>query len=95
MIETSFRSIATGVGIAPVPVIGVMRHVEIKIGNLLLSPHIRVIEHHRYFIIIGLDLLRKHQACIDLKKNVLIIGDEEVPFLDKADIPNEAYRPQE
>merc|ERR1719378_365300 len=39
--------------------------------------------------IIGLDMLKKHQCTIDLKKNVLVIGTTgtETPFLPEAELP--------
>ena len=41
--------------------------------------------------IFGLDMLKRHQCVIDLKKNVLKIGTtgEEIPFLGEGDIPKQ------
>ncbi|KAK9478711.1 hypothetical protein V1514DRAFT_50379 [Lipomyces japonicus] len=35
-------------------------------------------------------VLKRHQASIDLKRNVLVMGEEEVPFLGDADLPAQA-----
>ena len=37
-----------------------------------------------------MDNLKRHQACIDLRQNVLRIGTEVTPFLAEADIPGHA-----
>ena len=38
-------------------------------------------------LLFGLDVLKRHQACIDLRKNCLIINDEEIPFLSEHELP--------
>ncbi|KAI8805630.1 hypothetical protein BJ742DRAFT_398539 [Cladochytrium replicatum] len=35
-------------------------------------------------------MLKRHQACIDLKNNLLRIGDEVIPFLPEHELPERA-----
>ena len=37
-------------------------------------------------LILGLDLLLRHRACIDLDKHVLRIGQDEIPFLSEGEL---------
>ena len=46
-------------------------------------------------LLFGLDMLKRHQACIDLEKNVLRIQGREVRFLAEHELPNKARQVEE
>lgn len=63
-----------------------------QIGKHMLSTPIDVLEDERVEILLGLNFLRPNAAVIDLKRNVLIIGDTEIPFLDDVEFKRELKR---
>lgn len=87
MIKKS-RTTATGLGTIKVTYYGRIHLLDIKIGNHVLPSGLQILEEGDDKLLIGIDVLKRSQACIDFKKDVLIIHGEEVPFLGKADIPN-------
>jgi len=46
-------------------------------------------------LLLGLDMLKGHRACIDLEKNVLRIQGREVSFLSEHELPERARDPNE
>ena len=46
-------------------------------------------------LLLGLDMLKAHQACIDLQKGVLRIQGREVHFLSEHELPEKARDPPE
>ncbi|KAI5745094.1 hypothetical protein M8J76_008186 [Diaphorina citri] len=90
LIDTRWAGIAKGVGVQRI--IGRIHMVQIAIENDFLTTSFSVLEDQPMDMLLGLDMLKRHQCCIDLQRNVLQIGTTgtETPFLAEADLPEVA-----
>ncbi|GAW83124.1 DNA damage-inducible protein 1 [Plasmodium gonderi] len=84
LMDKRFTGIAKGVGTKSI--LGKIHMVDIKIGNCFYAVSLTIIDEYDIDFIFGLDLLRRHQCLIDLKKNALVIESNEIPFLPEKDI---------
>lgn len=87
LIDKKWRTEVSGVGHIKFKAIGKIHLVETRIGSHVEYMGFDVVEGERY-LTIGIEMLRMNQACLDFRKNVLIIRGEEVPFLGQVDISN-------
>eukprot|EP01006_Ploeotia_vitrea_P007425 TRINITY_DN17015_c0_g1_i1.p1 TRINITY_DN17015_c0_g1~~TRINITY_DN17015_c0_g1_i1.p1 ORF type:complete len:349 (+),score=61.11 TRINITY_DN17015_c0_g1_i1:121-1167(+) len=86
LLDKRFAGEARGVGSAKI--LGRIHLAMMKIGGEFFSISIQVLDQEDMDFLLGLDMLRKHQMSIDLKANVLRIGDGvETPFLQEHELP--------
>lgn len=83
------RWAGTAIGVGTQKIIGRVHMCQMQIGKDFLTTSFAVLEEQPMDILLGLDMLKRHQCCIDLKRGVLLIGttNSETPFLAEADLP--------
>lgn len=88
LVDTRWSGIAKGVGIQKI--IGRIHMVQIQIENDYLTSSFSVLNEQPMDMLLGLDMLKRHQCSIDLKNNVLIIGTTgtRTQFLAESDLPD-------
>ncbi|KAL8274830.1 hypothetical protein Esti_001236 [Eimeria stiedai] len=84
LIDRRFAGLALGVGQAPI--IGRVHLAPLKIGSKYCPCSFIVLDDDKMQMLLGLDMLKRYQMVIDLKKNALVVEDEEIPFLSEAEI---------
>jgi DNA damage-inducible protein 1 len=87
LVDSRWAGIAKGVGVQKI--IGRIHMVQIQIENVFLTSSFSVLEQQPMDMLLGLDMLKRHQCCIDLKDNLLLIGTTgtTTKFLTEAELP--------
>ncbi|KAL5530330.1 DDI1 [Sanghuangporus sanghuang] len=88
LLDRRFAGVARGVGTANI--LGRVHSAQLKLSDLYLPCAFTVMEGRDVDLLFGLDMLKAHQACIDLEKNVLRIRGREVRFLAEHELPAQA-----
>merc|ERR1719466_291143 len=87
LVDQRWAGVAKGVGTQKI--IGRVHMAQIQIESISLTSSFSILEDQPMDMLLGLDMLKKHQCTIDLKKNCLVIGTTgtETPFLPETELP--------
>lgn len=90
LIDRRFQGMAVGVGSQRI--LGRVHMHAVEIAGTHLPTSFSILEKQPMDMLLGLDMLRRHQCCIDLRENVLRIGSSgaTTPFLSEQDLPAQA-----
>jgi len=86
LVDERFSGTAVGVG-GTGKILGRVHSCKVQVEDHIFPCHFSVMADRNMDILFGLDILRRHQVQIDLKKNVLRFGDgTETPFITEAEM---------
>ncbi|XP_059090353.1 protein DDI1 homolog 2-like isoform X2 [Tigriopus californicus] len=87
LVDKRWAGVAKGVGTQKI--IGRVHLAQIQIEKDYLSTSFSILEEQPMDMLLGLDMLKRHQCCIDLNRNLLVIGSSgtETPFLSESELP--------
>lgn len=87
LIDRRWTGFAQGVGVQKI--VGRIHLAQIQIEDTFLASSFTILEVDSVDMLLGLDLLKQHQCCINLKENHLFIGTTGIKtkFLSESDLP--------
>lgn len=90
LIDNRWSGIAQGVGTQKI--LGRIHLCQVQIENDFLASSFNVLEQQPMDMLLGLDMLKRHQCVLDLKDNLLKIGTTgtETKFLSESELPDHA-----
>jgi DNA damage-inducible protein 1 len=84
------------VGVGSQKIVGRVHMYTVVIGSDHLPTSFSILENQPMDMLLGLDMLRRHQCILDLRQNRLVIGTtgNSTPFLSESELPEHA-KPKE
>eukprot|EP00172_Hildenbrandia_rubra_P004368 Plantae.Rhodophyta-Hildenbrandia_rubra.ctg8700.p1 GENE.Plantae.Rhodophyta-Hildenbrandia_rubra.ctg8700~~Plantae.Rhodophyta-Hildenbrandia_rubra.ctg8700.p1 ORF type:complete len:401 (-),score=89.40 Plantae.Rhodophyta-Hildenbrandia_rubra.ctg8700:737-1939(-) len=85
LLDRRFQGIARGIGVAKI--LGRIHMALLTVGTEVLECSFTVMDDRSIELLLGLDMLKKHQASVDLRRDCLRVHNSRIPFLSEKDIP--------